>query len=90
MEVSGQLHAPVALIPGKSRQVPTGYKPVWVSEPVWNLWRRKNLAHYGIRTLAFQPVAFRYTDWDIQQYEAKYWNVIESFLFRNGFKYSCI
>jgi hypothetical protein len=48
--VSGQLH------------VPTG----WVPEPVWTLWRRKQLiAPAGNLTLAVQPAAFRSTDWAV-------------------------
>jgi hypothetical protein len=42
--VSGQLHAPAALLPGKELPLPTpiGYEAGWVPEPVWTLWRRQN------------------------------------------------
>jgi len=35
MEVSSQLHAPVALPPGKELLVPTGEEAGWVPEPIW-------------------------------------------------------
>jgi hypothetical protein len=37
MEVSGQLHAPVALLPEKEPPVPIGQEAVWISEQVWGL-----------------------------------------------------
>jgi hypothetical protein len=47
MEMSGQLHAPVAI----------GYEARWSPEPVWMLWSsEKCLAPAGNRTLAVQPV----------------------------------
>jgi hypothetical protein len=39
MEVSGQLHAPAALPPGKDPPVPNGQKAGWAPEPFWMLWR---------------------------------------------------
>jgi len=33
MEVSGQLHAPSALLPGKEPLVPIGYEAEWDPEP---------------------------------------------------------
>jgi hypothetical protein len=57
MDVSGQDHAPAALLPRKMLQVPTGQ---WASEPVWTLLsREKSLASAGNRTPAVQPVASR-------------------------------
>jgi len=35
MEVSGQLHAPTALPPGKEPLVPIGCETGWAPEPVW-------------------------------------------------------
>jgi len=35
MEVSGQLHAPVGLSPGKKILVPIGYEAGWAPEPLW-------------------------------------------------------
>jgi hypothetical protein len=38
MELSGQLHAPAALPPGKDPLVPTGKETSWAPEPVWTWW----------------------------------------------------
>jgi hypothetical protein len=38
MEVSGQLHAPAALPPGKEPLVTIGYDAGWALEPVWTWW----------------------------------------------------
>jgi hypothetical protein len=35
MDVSGQLHAPAALSPGKELPVSIGYEAKWAPEPVW-------------------------------------------------------
>jgi len=43
MEVSGQLHVPSALHPGKEPQVPNGWEAGWVLEPVRTQWRRKQI-----------------------------------------------
>jgi hypothetical protein len=40
MEVSGQFHAPVALLRGKSPPVPTGWEAGWVPESVLTLLDR--------------------------------------------------
>jgi hypothetical protein len=69
MEVSGYLHAPTALPPGKQLMIPiveeAGRTPVLV----WTLWRReKYLAPAGNRTqtpLPSRPHPSRYTDWAI-------------------------
>jgi hypothetical protein len=62
MELSGQLHAPVALPPGK--QPPVRTESEVGSEPVWTLWSgQKSLSASGNRTPAVQPLARRYTDW---------------------------
>jgi hypothetical protein len=37
--VSGQLHTPAALPPGKEPPVPTGQEAGWAPEPVWKTWR---------------------------------------------------
>jgi hypothetical protein len=62
MEVSGQLHAPAALPPGKP-PVPSGYEAGWAPEPVWALWSgEKALAPARNRIPAVHTVARRYTD----------------------------
>jgi hypothetical protein len=62
MALSGQLHAPGALPPGKQPLVPIGSQAGWVSEPVCTLWRtEKTVASARNRTLAIQPVVHRYT-----------------------------
>jgi hypothetical protein len=43
MEVSGQLHTPVALLPGKKPPVPFEKNVGWIPEPVWKFWRREDL-----------------------------------------------
>jgi len=35
MEVSGQLHTPAALSPGKEHPAPIGWEAGWALEPVW-------------------------------------------------------
>jgi hypothetical protein len=63
MEVSGQLHAPAALPPGKKPLVPIGQEAGWAPEPFWTRWfREKFQAPAGNRTPIVQPVAQRYTD----------------------------
>jgi hypothetical protein len=53
MEVSGQIHAPAALPPGKEYLVPTGYEAGW---------REKNSQPLlGLEPLITQPVAQRFT-----------------------------
>jgi hypothetical protein len=66
MEVGGQLHASVALLPGKQPHVPIGQVTGWAPEPVWTLWSKdKSLAPVGNGTPAVPPVARRYADWTI-------------------------
>jgi len=38
MEVSGQLHAPADLSPGRGPLTPTGQEAEWAPEPVWTWW----------------------------------------------------
>jgi hypothetical protein len=42
MEVSGQLHAPAALAPGKELPILIRYEACWVPQAVWTLWRKEN------------------------------------------------
>jgi hypothetical protein len=49
LEVSGQLHVPAALTPGKEPAVRTGYEAGWAPQPVW----------------VVQPVGSRYTNYAI-------------------------
>jgi len=41
MDVSGQLHAPAALLLGKEPLVPIGWEAEWAPEPVWTWWWQK-------------------------------------------------
>jgi hypothetical protein len=56
MGVSGQRHAPAALLPlGKGPPVPIGQEAGWASEPVWTQRRKEiSLASAGDRT----PIAW--------------------------------
>jgi hypothetical protein len=65
MEVSGQLHAPAALPPGKGPPVPIREGDRRAPESVWTLWRKDKSCTAGNRIQAVQPVARRYTDWDM-------------------------
>jgi hypothetical protein len=46
MEVSGQLHAPATLPPGKESLVPIGWEAGWATEPVRTLVKRKISSPY--------------------------------------------
>jgi hypothetical protein len=69
LEVSGQLHAPAALPPGKSPRYPF-YRRLGgrTPEPIWTIWRSENFFTLtGLELpppppLVVQPVASRYTD----------------------------
>jgi hypothetical protein len=65
MEVSGQLHTPATLLPGKQPLVHTGQEAGWFPEPVWTIWRRKKFCPCGTRNPAVQPIASLYTNWAI-------------------------
>jgi hypothetical protein len=70
MEVSGQLHAPDALTPGKELSVPIGQEAGWTPEAVWTTWRRaKAFVAVGNVTPAIQLVGHRYTY--LQEWELK-------------------
>jgi hypothetical protein len=63
LDVSAQLHAPVALSPGKEPPVPTEQEAGWATELVPRLWRgEQSLTLAGNRTSAIQRVGRRYTD----------------------------
>jgi hypothetical protein len=49
--VSGRLHAPAALPPGKEPLVPIGYEAGWTPEPFWTRWWEKFPAPARNRTL---------------------------------------
>jgi hypothetical protein len=60
MEVSGQLHVPVALHQGKA-SIPVGWETG--SQCQYECCEEeKNLAHTGNQTHAVQPIAYHYTD----------------------------
>jgi hypothetical protein len=46
MEVSGQLHIPSALPPGKELLILIEYETKWVPQPVWTLYIRENIVPY--------------------------------------------
>jgi hypothetical protein len=52
MEVSGQLHGPVALPP-----VPTGWEAEWAPEPGLDAVKKRKILHCGNRTRTVQLVA---------------------------------
>jgi hypothetical protein len=63
MEMSGQLHAPVALPPGKEHLLPIRQGAGWAPEPFWTRWfLEKFPAPAGNRTPIVHLVAQRYTD----------------------------
>jgi hypothetical protein len=68
MEVSGQLHAPAALLPGKMPPVPIEWEVGWIPEPVWSTWSRENSWPYresNSNPSVVQAVASRCTDYAI-------------------------
>jgi hypothetical protein len=66
--VNGQLHALVALPPGKELPVLIGYEVRFTLEPVWKTWRSENSYHHwdlNSDPSVVQPVASRYTGYAI-------------------------
>jgi len=62
MEVSGQLHAPAALTPGKETLVPIGYETGWVPSRSGRGGEDKNSQPLpGFDSPIIQPVAQRYS-----------------------------
>jgi hypothetical protein len=63
MGVSGQRHAPAALLPpGKGPPVPIGQEAGWAPETVWTQrLEEKSFAPAGERTPIAQPVVRHYT-----------------------------
>jgi hypothetical protein len=62
MAMGGQLHAPAALPPGKTRY--TLYSRL--GGPQRRSWRVRKISHpSGFNPRTVQPVASRYTDWAI-------------------------
>jgi hypothetical protein len=63
MEVSGQLHAPASLSPGREVSYTCDKKAGWAPDPVWALWRGEEyLAPVRNSTPAVQPAAHHFTD----------------------------
>jgi hypothetical protein len=63
--VSGKVHVPAALHPGKEPAVPIGWEARWAPEQVWTTWRRENsLSYWDLKSdpLIVQPVASVQTD----------------------------
>jgi hypothetical protein len=84
LEVSGQLHAPAALTPGKEPPVPIEQEVRWTSEPVWTIWRSENSWSHrdsNSDSSVVQPVVSRYTDYVIPAPRKIYYlmNFIHSF-----------
>jgi hypothetical protein len=68
MGVSGQLHAPAALPPGKEPLVPIGYEAGWAQSQSGRGGEEKNShprRESKPRTPIVQSVAQRYSDWAI-------------------------
>jgi hypothetical protein len=66
--MSGQLHAPIALPPGKVPPVPIGLEAGWAPELIWTTWRSENFCPHqdsNSDPSVVQPVASRYTDCSI-------------------------
>jgi hypothetical protein len=66
MEVSGQLHPPAALAPGKEPLVPIGQEAGWATSRSGRGGEEKNSQpppESNPRTPIVQLVAQRYTDW---------------------------
>jgi hypothetical protein len=66
--MSGQLHAPAALLPGKVSPLPIGKEVGWTPVPVRMARRRENSWPYrdsNSDPSVVQPVASRYTDYAI-------------------------
>jgi hypothetical protein len=62
--VSGQLHAPAALPPGKGPPVPIGQEVGWTPETVWTRWGKfLTLPGFELDPSVVQPVVSRYTDY---------------------------
>jgi hypothetical protein len=57
LEVSGQLHVPAALPPGKETPVPIGYEAGWASETDWTTCRGENLSPTGTLTPIPHPAS---------------------------------
>jgi len=64
MEVSGQLHFPASLPPGKEPLLPIVQEAGWAPEPVWTrLWGEKWVAPTGTRTSDYPVRSPELYDW---------------------------
>jgi hypothetical protein len=63
MEVSGHVHVPAALSPGKDPPVPIGCEAGWVPELVWTLPSSEKSCAAWNQTAALQSLTRCYTDW---------------------------
>jgi hypothetical protein len=66
VEVVGQLHAPAALLQGKSTRYPVDKKLSGPQSPSGRCGDKKNFSLAGNQTPAVQPVVRRYTERGIQ------------------------
>jgi hypothetical protein len=60
VEISGQLHAPATLAPGKEMLAPIGEEAGWTPEPVWTTLRSEKSSSYrdwNSELSVVQPVA---------------------------------
>jgi hypothetical protein len=77
MGVSGQRHAPAALLPpGKGPPVPIIQEAGWASEPVWTQKLEEKASRLcqgsNIYRSVVQPVARHYTDWATRLLKIQY------------------
>jgi hypothetical protein len=54
--VSGQLHAPDAVLPKKEPPVTIGQGVGWTPEPIWTVWRRENSLPYLYKLQKFKSL----------------------------------
>jgi hypothetical protein len=89
LEVSGQLHTPAVLLPGKELPIPIGDEVGCTPEPVWITWRKIFLPT-GIELLQLRrPVVSRYTDWAIPAvFNMLFVSVTFKFCIESGLVYS--
>ena len=64
MEISGHIHDPVAVLPGRQPQLLSGEAAAWAPVLVWTFRQVCLPCHESNRDYRFvQPVAYPYSDW---------------------------